>query len=161
MGILVESYPRMKFALFLNLIAVNALQCYRCGGQGQKPCTDRMQGNRVIKCGTKPNSRSACYVGSNANGDIVSDCINRSHVRELDDREIDEFIEDPQAQAKFKFKWQKTSKPRNPMKITGNLVFDNHVLCIKLCDTDQCNGDSLIPNCFEPFQAYKPLQAYN
>ena len=62
------------------------------------------------------------------NGDIVRDCINRSHVKELDDREIDEFLEDPQAQEKFKFKWQKTSNPRNPMKITGNLVFDNHVL---------------------------------
>lgn len=62
------------------------------------------------------------------NGDIVRDCINRSHVKELDDREIDEFLEDPQAQEKFKFKWQKTSNPRNPMKITGNLVFKNHVL---------------------------------
>ena len=71
---------------------------------------------------------NACYVGSNMNGDIVRDCINRSHVDALDDREMDEFLDDPQAQEKFKFKWQKTSNPRNPLKLAGNLVFDDHVL---------------------------------
>ena len=83
------------------------------------------------------------------NGDIVRDCINRSNVPELDDREIDEFLNDPAAQEKFNFQWQQTSNPRTSIKISGNLVFDNQVLCIKLCDTDQCNGDSLIPNCFQ------------
>ena len=58
----------------------------------------------------------------------MRDCINRSHVDELDDREMDEFLDDPQAQQKFKFKWQKTSNPRNPMKVVGNLVFGDHVL---------------------------------